>query len=152
MTKRTFNAPTKYARVKLGGKSLSVNPELIEFTNGASYGAVPTAGAPTPRIQYQAGNNERIVFQVYLSDSESGNGYTEEWIKHIDLFLPDKSKYLQYAPPRTIQLAIGRKVYNCKLEERKISLNEADSALRFTKATVDITLVEIPKAPPPIKY
>lgn len=152
MTKRTFNAPTKYARVKLGGKSLSINPELIEFTNGATYGAVPTAGAPTPRIQYQAGNNERFTLQIYLSDAESGKNHTETWINHIDNFLPDKTKYLQYAPPRTIQLAIGRKVYNCKLEERKVTVLEADSALRYTKATIDLTLVEIPKAPPPIRY
>lgn len=152
MPNKTFNAPTKYARVKLGGKSLSINPELIEFTNGATYGTVPTAGAPAPRINYQAGNNERIAFQIYLSDSESGDGHTEMWLKHIDTFLPDKTKYLQYAPPKTIQLAIGRKVFNCKLEERKVSVLEADDTLKFTKVTVDIMLIEIPKSPPTIKY
>lgn len=152
MPKQMFNAPTKYARFKIGGKSVDVNPESLSFANGATYQAVPTAGAPTPRLQYQAGNNERITFQLYLSDAESGAGYTEKWIKHIDTFLPNKKKYLQYAPPATIRLAIGRKVYNCKLEDRQLNVLEADSALRFTKATIDITLVEIPKAPPPIKY
>lgn len=147
-----ISSPRKYTKVRVGGKSLRMNPDSYRISDGNSFSDIPTAGGALSRLQYVNRNTRRLSFQIYLNDNAyvDGNykaGDTTDVINHLSKFLAKDNAYLGYNPPPTCTVTIGRSVFKCYLETMEVDVQGTDVYLRPNKANVDVTFIIIPRTP-----
>lgn len=142
----------KSTRVRVGGRSLRMNPDSYRISDGQSIGDVPTAGGALSRLQYISRNTRRLTFQVYLNDNAYvDGGYkpgdTVDTINHLSKFLVKDNEYLGYNPPPVCTVTLGRAVHKCYLETMEIDVQGTDIYLNPNTATLDLTFIIIPRTP-----
>jgi hypothetical protein len=122
------------------------NPVPIEESLGTNFEEMNSPGMSHPFFQYVNGKADSITFDLNLNDfgfSERNDGYTENFLKFLSRFKPDRGG-ARFSPPPPVIIAYGTFYRTGIIQDMKITRNRFSRDLKTIEAVVSITMATLP--------